>query len=61
MIINGYSGCKKEDILLMSKKELQEAIIRVFSVKEKDFSENDSYHGSFLLADELADAFRGRC
>lgn len=54
----GY-GLKEEDIRAMSKKDLQEAVIRMFACECKKFAE-DSWHGSFLLPDDLADAFRGR-
>lgn len=59
-IITGYYGCFKKDIMNMPEKELREAIIRAFSVKEHKFAKNDSWIGTFLLADEIADAFRGR-
>jgi len=40
------------------KEELQDAIIRVFSLKAHVFS--DSYSGVFILPDDIADAFRSR-
>ena len=43
----------------MSKKELQESILRVFSLRPHWFQPTDSYAGVFLLPDDVADAFRG--
>ena len=60
-IITGYSGCLRDEIMEMSEKELREAIIRAFSVKSYQFLPGDSWIGSFVLEDEIADAFRGRC
>ena len=56
----GYSGLKESDIRAMSKEELQEAVIRMFACECIKFSDTDSWHGDFLLPDDLADAFRGR-
>lgn len=58
-LITAYSGLKKEEVLAMSHKELQEAVIRMLSVETIRFEEGDSWNGVFLLPDELADAFRG--
>lgn len=57
---NGYSGCLPEDIEKMTRKQLVEAVNRMFRVTGYKFGSNDSWCGSFLLHDELADAFRGR-
>lgn len=59
-ILTGYSGCDEMTIRKMSKKELCDAIIRVFSVKAHKFNKSDSMRGEFLLEDELADAFRNK-
>lgn len=45
----------------MTKEELQEAILRVFSLECYQFAKTDSWMGTFLLPDDIADAFRGRC
>ena len=58
-IKNSYHGCAEEDIMSMSKKELQEAVLRVFSLKPYTFKQTDSWMGVFLLPDDIADAFRG--
>ena len=58
-IKTGYHGCTEEDILQMTKEELQEAILRVFSVECYQFAKTDSWMGTFLLPDDIADAFRG--
>ncbi len=58
-IISSYSGCTKEDIMNMPEDKLREAVIAAFSVECRNFAENDSWVGSFLLPDEIADAFRG--
>jgi hypothetical protein len=60
MIKTGYHGCTEEDILQMTKEELQEAILRVFSIEFEQFAKTDSWMGCFLLPDDIADAFRGR-
>ena len=44
----------------MPEDELREAVIRAFSVECRKFARDDSWMGSFLLPDEIADAFRGR-
>lgn len=59
-IATRYSGCMKEDIMNMPEDELRKAVIRAFSVECRNFAKNDSWMGSFLLPDEIADAFRGR-
>jgi hypothetical protein len=59
-IATGYSGCMKEDIMNMPEDELRKAVIRAFSVECRNFAKNDSWMGSFLLPDEISDAFRGR-
>jgi len=59
-IISGYDGCHKEEIKNMSKKELQKAIIRVFSLQPIPFKDKDPYSGEFLLEDNIADAFRNK-
>ena len=59
-IISSYYGCTKEDIMNMPEDKLREAVIAAFSVECRNFAENDSWMGSFLLPDEIADAFRGR-
>ena len=59
-IANGYRGCSAEDIMRMPEQELREAVIRAFSVECSPSSETDSYFGTFLLSDKVADAFRGR-
>jgi hypothetical protein len=50
----------KEDIMKMPEDELRKAVIRAFSVECRNFARDDSWLGSFLLPDEIADAFRGR-
>lgn len=59
-IANSYHGCSAEDIMRMSEQELREAVIRAFSVELIPFTKSDSYFGSFLNPDKVADAFRGR-
>jgi hypothetical protein len=59
-ILTGYSGCMEDDILNMPEKELREAVIRAFSTESHLFAKDDSWLGSFILPDEVADAFRGR-
>lgn len=57
---NGYSGCLPDDVKKMTPEELVDAVNRMFRVSGYKFGPNDSYCGTFLLHDELADAFRGR-
>jgi len=57
---NGYSGCFPEDVKKMTPEDLVDAVNRMFRVTGYEFGPNDSWSGSFLLHDELADAFRGR-
>lgn len=58
LILNSYSGCDELSIRCKSKAELEDAVIRMFSLATNQFSDGDSYHGEFLLPDDLADAFR---
>lgn len=59
-ILNSYHGCQIEDIMNMSEQELREAVIRVFSLEFDTFAPTDSWMGTFMLPDKIADAFRDR-
>jgi len=59
-IINSYDGCSVDSVMKMTEQELREAIIRVLSIESIEFSETDSWSGSFILPDKIADAFRGK-
>jgi hypothetical protein len=56
---DSFAGCREEDVMKMTKEELQQAVLRVFSLECFTFAENDSWRGEFLLPDDVADAFRG--
>ena len=58
-IKTAYHGCTEEDVMSMSKEELQKAILRIFSLKPRKFAPGDSWSGAFLLPDDIADVFRG--
>jgi hypothetical protein len=58
-IKDSYRGCTEEDIMRMGKKELQKAILRIFSLEPRKFAPGDSWAGAFLLPDDIADVFRG--
>jgi len=60
-ISNSYHGCSNEDIMSMPEDELRQAVIRMFSsVRCINFAKTDSWMGSFMLPDDVADAFRDR-
>jgi hypothetical protein len=52
---NSFNGLTQDEVLSLSYKELQMAVLRMFNVKIKNC---EDYHGSCVLPDELADAFR---
>lgn len=59
MLKINYDLLDEYSIRSMGKEELQDAVIRLFSVYSHKFAETDSWYGEFYLPDDLADAFRG--
>ena len=59
-IIDGYDGCTKEEILAMPEDELRQAVIRVFSIPCREFTDDKGWFWRCNLPDEIADAFMGR-
>lgn len=55
-ILNSYKGGFERDIRDMSKEDLQEAVIRILSVKSDTC---ETWHGQMYSMDKIADAFRG--
>lgn len=55
-ILNSYKGCFEKEILAMSKEDLQQAVIRVLSVKSDTC---EKWYGPMYSMDKIADAFRG--
>ena len=60
MLKTNYNLLDEESIRSMSKEDLQNAVVRMFSVYSHQFAETDSWIGEFYLPDQLADAFRNR-
>ena len=58
-IKDSFHGCTEKDIMRMGKEELQEAVLKIFSLEWRKFAPGDSWAGAFLLPDDVADAFRG--